>query len=116
MHPALVESRYDRTTLALPSQAQWQTNYSATTFTLSILSVSGGVIGPFTLTPVSLAAGNFTLQLNGTVGPAYIVQASTNLTDWTNLTTNTPSLMPLTVIDTNAGGVNHRFYRAVLGP
>ncbi|HXR06177.1 MAG TPA: hypothetical protein VN765_02540, partial [Candidatus Acidoferrum sp.] len=104
------------TTLALPSQAQWQTNYSATTFTLSVLSVTGGGNEPFTLTPVSLAAGGFTLQINGSVGPVYIVQASTNLIDWTNLTTNTPTLMPFTFIDTHAASVNPRFYRGVLGP
>ena len=104
------------TSLALPSQAQWQTNYSASTFTLSVLSVTGGGGAPVTLTPVSLAAGNFTLRINGSVGPSYILQASSDLITWTALSTNTPSLMPFTVIDTNAGSFNHRFYRALLGP
>jgi hypothetical protein len=65
---------------------------------------------------VSLAAGNFTLRINGSVGPSYILQASSDLITWTALSTNTPSLMPFTVIDTNAGSFNHRFYRALLGP
>ncbi len=103
------------TTLALPAQEQWQTNYSASTFTLSILSVSGGGL-PVTITPVSLVSGKFTMQVNGGVGPSYILQASTNFTTWTNLITNTPSVMPFSVIDTNAGSFKRRFYRELLGP
>ena len=78
------------TSLALPPQAQWQTNYSASTFTLSVLSVTGGLSVPFTLTPVSLAAGHFTLQINGSVGSNYILQGSSDFTNWTPLSTNTP--------------------------
>jgi hypothetical protein len=81
---------------------------------VSVLSVSGAP--PVTLTPVSLAAGKFTLQINGSVGPQYILQASTNLINWTSILTNTPSVMPLTVTDTNAVNFKHRFYRALVGP
>jgi hypothetical protein len=65
---------------------------------------------------VSLAAGHFTLKINGGVGPQYIVQASSNLINWTGIFTNTPSVMPLTVVDTNAGVFKHRFYRTQIGP
>ena len=104
------------TSLALPSIAQWQTNYSANTFTLSVLSVTGGGGVPVMLTPLSLAAGHFTLEINGNVGPSYILQASSNCTNWTALSTNTPSVMPFTLVDTNAGSFTRRFYRALLGP
>ncbi|SPE51110.1 exported hypothetical protein [Verrucomicrobia bacterium] len=100
--------------LALPPQAQWQTSYSGTTFILSVLSASGGP--PITLTPVSFAAGDFTLRINGSAGSEYIVQASTNLINWTAILTNTPSVTPFTVVDTNAGSFRRRFYRALLGP
>ncbi|HWY74295.1 MAG TPA: hypothetical protein VN281_01695, partial [Verrucomicrobiae bacterium] len=102
------------TSLALPSQAQWQTNYSGTTFTLSVLSASGGP--PITLMPASFAAGSFTLQISGSVGPTYVLLASTNLTNWTPILTNTPSVTPFTLIDTNAHSFNRRFYRVLLGP
>jgi hypothetical protein len=102
------------TNLALPIQAQWQTNYSSTTFTLSVLSASG--IQPVTVTPVSFAAGKFTLQLNGSIGPTYVVQASSNLSSWAAIATNVPSTMPLTIIDTNAGKFSHRFYRILVEP
>jgi hypothetical protein len=100
------------TGLALPPQASWQTNYGATTFTLSVLTSSG--IAPVTLTPVSLAGGTYTLKLNGSVGPTYVLLASSNLAAWTALSTSTPSVMPLTVTDTNAGKFKSRFYRALI--
>ena len=103
------------TNLALPPQAQWQTNYSASTFNLSILSVTGTGV-PVTLTPVSLSAGGFTLAISGPLGPSYIVEGSSDLINWAPLRTNTPVLVPFTVIDTNAGNFTHRYYRAFLGP
>jgi hypothetical protein len=78
--------------------------------------VNGGGGAPVTLTPVSLAGGTFTLRINGSVGPSYILQASSNFANWTAISTSTPSAMPFTVVDTNAGSFNHRFYRALLGP
>jgi hypothetical protein len=103
------------TSFALPPQAQWQTNYGSTAFTLRVLSASGQIV-PITLTPVSLAGGTYTMQVNGSVGPQYIVQASTNLLNWVGLKTNTPISMPLTVTDTSAGSFPRRFYRVLTGP
>ena len=71
---------------------------------------------PITVTPISLAAGQFTLQVNGSVGPEYIVQASTNLLDWPGVSTTTPSVMPFLIVDPNAGAFAQRFYRARVGP
>ena len=60
--------------------------------------------------------GQFTLQLNGQVGPDYEVQVSTNLFDWSNLfIANSPS-MPWTWTDTNEGLLPARFYRIKIGP
>jgi hypothetical protein len=101
------------TSASLPPQAGWQTNYSATAFTLTVLSVTN-LPPPVTLTPVSHAGGNFTLQINGPVGPAYVIQASSNLLTWIPLVTNTPSTVPFNFTDTNAGGFTRRFYRVQL--
>jgi hypothetical protein len=103
------------TGVSLPPQATWQTNYSATTFTLSVLTVVGGGL-PVILTPVSLAAGRFTIQVNGGAGPSYILQGSTDLINWTSIATNKPTVLPYDVIDPNAGNFNDRFYRILLGP
>ncbi|HEV2437668.1 MAG TPA: hypothetical protein VG077_16865 [Verrucomicrobiae bacterium] len=79
-------------------------------------SVTVNPLAPVILTPVSYVSNRFTLQISGTVGPDYALSASTNLTSWTSLFTNTPAAMPFIVTVTNAGAFPHRYYRAVLGP
>ena len=70
------------------------------------------------LGPVTYAAGHAQIGVSGPIGPDYILQASTTLTSgsWTNLLTNTPSVSPFTVTDTNAGAYSKRFYQIQLGP
>ena len=77
-----------------------------------MLSASG--LTPVTIIPVSLSAGKFTMQINGSVGPQYVLQASTNLINWTSILSNTPGSTPFTAIDTNAVSFNRRFYRILL--
>ena len=76
------------------------------------------------VTPVSkpsLAQEQFTnvgfrFNVNGDAGPDYIVQASTNLADWSSLfTTNSPSL-PFSWMDAVITNYPKRFYRVLLGP
>lgn len=56
----------------------------------------------------------FRFRLIGTSGQSYILQASTNLSAWAPLQTNSTMFYDFT--DTNAGNYPARFYRAVLGP
>jgi len=71
--------------------------------------------GPFWLSvPGTPANGQFTFNLHGDPGQAYEVQTSTNLRDWTPLTTLT--LTSTTASFTNSMDVAHRFYRLRLGP
>lgn len=56
----------------------------------------------------------FQFRLAGTSGQSYILQASTNLSSWVPLITNTATLFDFT--DTNAAKFPNRFYRALLGP
>jgi len=58
----------------------------------------------------------FTLQLNGQVGPDLEVQVSTNLFDWSNLFIAKSPSMPWTWTDTNDSLLPARFYRIKLGP
>jgi hypothetical protein len=71
-------------------------------------------LAPVTLDALGLAAGGFSLRVNGMVGPDYIIQGSISLTNWSPLVTNTPSVMPLTWTDTNVQ--SSKFYRVLLGP
>jgi hypothetical protein len=95
-----------------PSQAQWQTNYFPSFFSVSVLSASS--VSPVTITPLSLTAGKFALQVNGSVGPQYVLLASTNLNDWISLYTNSPLATPFSMVDSNAGNFGRRFYRLLV--
>jgi hypothetical protein len=68
------------------------------------------------VTPATISSNRIQLTITGDAGPDYTVQASTNLSTWTNLfTTNSPAL-PLLWVDTNANSFPRRFYRAVPDP
>jgi len=76
---------------------------------------------PFTVTetpvvlasPSRLPAGLVQFILEGNVGLTYVVEASTNLVNWTPLTTLVATNGAMPVLDTAATNFNHRFYRAV---
>ncbi len=64
------------------------------------------------------AGGQFSLTVNGQVGPDYALQVSTDLASgvWTTLlTTNSPP-SPFTFEDPNAGAQPMQFYRIKVGP
>ena len=63
----------------------------------------------------SWMAGQFAFSVAGDPGPDYIIQASTDLANWSNVwTTNSPAL-PFTWRD-GASNCSQRFYRVLLGP
>lgn len=56
--------------------------------------------------------GNFQFQINGLVsGQEYVVQSSTNLVDWSSLSTNVAAAG--SVGFTNAAGLDRQFFRVV---
>ncbi len=64
---------------------------------------------------LSVANGIFRFALNGSAGSDYVVQVSTNLVDWSPLSTNTVAAggsVPIT--DPAPANKPCRFYRAVL--
>jgi hypothetical protein len=71
-----------------------------------------GAPQPFTLSlPHRLPDGSFQWTLSGESGRSYMVQASTNLVQWTDLLTVVPNSSSYQVTDTNAPGLRQRFYR-----
>ncbi|HEY4414131.1 MAG TPA: immunoglobulin domain-containing protein [Verrucomicrobiae bacterium] len=58
--------------------------------------------------------GIFSLTVNGDSDHDYIIQGSTNLTDWTSLFTNQSPVLPFIWNDSDAGGFGQRFYRILL--
>ena len=69
-----------------------------------------------TVTSTTMSNGQFRALINGSFGPDYTVQASTNLAAWTTLfTTNSPAV-PFSWADASATNYTARFYRVLLGP
>jgi GH25 family lysozyme M1 (1,4-beta-N-acetylmuramidase) len=65
------------------------------------------------MAPSYTADGGFQVGLGGAPGSNYIIEASSNLSDWTPLQTNAS---PFSFTDTNAVNLPLQFYRAHLAP
>ncbi len=68
------------------------------------------------LTSASISNGQFGFWINGSAGPDYMVQASTNLGSWFLVGTNYSPQLPFFWFDTNSYSQPFVFYRVVLGP
>ncbi|HTI97809.1 MAG TPA: hypothetical protein VL527_02815, partial [Dongiaceae bacterium] len=94
--------------LALPPVAIWATNYTATSFTVTVTSLNN--LAP---TQSGQWTGNgFVLSLNGPndLG-TNIVYASTNLQNWAPIYTNPPTNGIIQFLDTDSKKFRMRFYR-----
>jgi trimeric autotransporter adhesin len=58
--------------------------------------------------------GDFTGSLISADGNRVIIQATTDFSSWSNVSTNDPDGFPINFTDTSASGFPYRFYRAVL--
>ena len=71
---------------------------------------------PPAISTATYANGSFQLQVAGDLGPSYIIQASTNLTNWDSLYTTNPTVMPFNWVDPNASNYPTRFFRVYYNP
>jgi hypothetical protein len=79
------------------------------------------VLTPSRQAPVLLSPhfqnSQFQCLVSGTPGQTVLLEASTNLTQWTTLQTNTLGINPtLSFVDSASSGFGRRFYRALLAP
>jgi len=73
---------------------------------------AGQTSTPFPLTPsLKLQSGTFAVSFQGVAGRNYVFQASTNLSQWVSLRTNTTGVGPVLFEDSQAGQHPRRFYR-----
>jgi pectate lyase len=86
------------------------------TSTNALLTVSAGTPARPQLSGFGYNNGTFSLTVSGDPGLDYIVQASTNLTDWTSIFTNHSPIPPFVWTDLVASNFSQRFYRIQLGP
>ncbi len=62
----------------------------------------------------SISSSEF--DVSGTAGPDYIIMASPDLLNWTDIATNISPAIPFHFNDANAGTFSNRFYKARLAP
>ena len=86
-----------------------ESDYSNET-TYQTLPASGETGAGVMLTPAVQAGGQFGFSISGTAGTVYIVQASTDLVNWTSVQTN---IAPFNFVDTNVAGFKQRFFRTI---
>jgi hypothetical protein len=67
------------------------------------------------LSAIGWTGGTFQLQVLGDAGADYVIQTSTNLTDWTSVFTNNAAATPFQWSDTGASNMA-TFYHAILNP
>ena len=74
------------------------------------------LLRPDSTSTVTLSGGTLQVQFTGADGYAYAVQTSSNLLDWTTISTNYPANGSFNFMDTPPHGSPRRFYRSVLQP
>lgn len=94
--------------------AYWMTVEPAQDYTVPTVLLYAQEMGeltpPVLQSPMFSLSGNFQSAVTGPTGFMYIVQGSTDLFNWEPLQTNT---LPFNFTDSNAAGINSRFYRAL---
>jgi hypothetical protein len=96
-------------TIVIDSTAE---NYSKRFYRIA----QGALVIPITLgfdTLHPLVANGFSLTLQGPVGSNYVIQVSTNLVNWQQLTNFTSTNATMYILDSSATNYKKRFYRAV---
>ena len=83
---------------------------SAGTATSSVAVLTVYNTAAATLSSLIYSKQQFKLSLGGVSNYSYVIQASTNLTTWTNVTTNTA---PFTFTDSTVTNYPTRYYRAL---
>jgi hypothetical protein len=93
------------------------TNKAGTAMSTNVtLTVSGSGPARPQLSSVVYTNGVFCLTVSGDPGHDYILQTSSNLTDWSSIFTDSMPTPPFNWSDGNAGNFTQRFYRVLVGP
>ncbi len=86
------------------------------TSSFAMLTIATGNVTPPQISGAGFSGGNFSFSVNGNLGQTYLVQASTNLVNWTTLFTTNPGALPFIWNDIAAANFSKRFYRVQVSP
>ena len=64
----------------------------------------------------AVSNGQFSITANGSAGPDYVIQSSSNLVNWSTATNLISPTIPVRWTDPNAASPRQNFYRVLLGP
>ncbi len=110
------------TGIGSPDIAQTNLAGAGTNFTYTFAPYSATILTFVPSAPILTGLGlqkasdKFVLQLEGQAGVPYVIQTSTNLTNWTPVFTNTLSTSSLNITNPISSGTTRQFWRAVWQP
>jgi len=93
---------------AFTARAQDDTGLIGTSAVVNVHVLTNAIISA----PTVLPNGQFQLTIQGIAGQTYATEASTNLSNWSGISTNVAPADTFNVTDTTAPNVLQRFYRA----
>jgi autotransporter-associated beta strand protein len=100
---------FNVTSNATVAASAWRTNYNN-----SVASSALFFVTPLYFTTAGFVTNHqFQLNFLGAPGSNYVLQATTNLTAWIPISTNTVMTNPLILFDANATNFRYRFYRVL---
>jgi hypothetical protein len=73
-------------------------------------------LAPFSMNITPGSGGQMIITFDVVLGPDYLLQESTNLTQWNTLFITNPVATPFAWITTNNGAYPANFYRVLIGP
>jgi uncharacterized repeat protein (TIGR03806 family) len=98
----------------LTNGATVNANAFAINYNNSVATSALFFIQPLLFTSMTFNAGTgFQMSLTGTTGSNYVLQASTNLMNWTPISTNLATTNIFNIYDPAATGFSKRFYRVI---
>jgi len=102
----LYSNAFDLTSNAVVTASAFRTGYVK-----SMSSSAPFFINPVRFTSQTFSNGTFNLQLLVVPGSNYILQASSNMLDWTPIATNPATTNMMLLVDPNSSKYPNRFYR-----
>jgi hypothetical protein len=103
-----------------PNVAQTAISVSGTNISYAFAPYSATVISlspsPATLQAVTQSAGQFVFQLQGQSGVPYVIETSTNMITWTQVSANTPLSNMLNITNSVTPTQPEQFWRVVWKP
>jgi hypothetical protein len=107
----LYSGPFDLTFSAVVTANAFETNYVNSVAVSGVFTVEPP---PYSFTgPSVLSGGTFTMEYWAPTGQTYVLETSTDLLNWTAVTTNIPTTAPFTLVDPGAGNAPCRYYRVL---